>query len=209
MALGEKQYITPVLILIICIILCTGCVSLSCSYIPDQYLQNGWHENLALRNTGMQVFGLEKWCSITYSIEGKYPAFLTITTYKTLILPEKQQLLNQIKNIIQHTFQEQIIINENSEISGSRTLYQNHKSFYLIYEGIDVSNSENITVKLIGEVWTCDTTGSSIICIGIAHTTQADGSKNLQQWSTLVMDLVGSIENCTGSDGLIYNILCH
>ena len=209
MVSGEKLHIVPLVLLFLSIMMFSGCITLTNSYIPDKYLQNGWYENLALRNTGVQVFGLEKWSSITYGVEGKLPAFLTITTYKTLILPDKQHLLKQIENIILNTFQDQIIINKSSKSAGSRILSQHHKSNFLIYDGVDISDKENRLVKLIGEVWICDSSGSSIICVGIAHVTQSDGSENFQQWSIMVMDPVGSIDNCTGSDGLIFNIICH
>jgi hypothetical protein len=40
-----------------------------------------------------------------------------------------------------------------------------------VYNGTDNSKNPSEEVKIIGEVWNCATSGTSIICIGVAQIT--------------------------------------
>jgi hypothetical protein len=185
----------------------SGCVTLSRAYIPDSIITDGWHENTALRNTGSQFLGLEKWSSSTYEINGKYPASLTVTTLKSLILPDEEDLQNRITETIEETFQNRIQLNES--IAGERTILKQHNTMYALYSGTDKIDGKN--VKIIGEVWNCGSSGTSIICIGFSYITDADfpDIENTENWEKIVMDPQGTIEGIIGEEGLIYNIVCH
>ncbi|MCK5261662.1 MAG: hypothetical protein KAJ44_05740, partial [Thermoplasmatales archaeon] len=163
---NKKHIWMTIALMLVLLVAFSGCVNISCSYIPDLVITDGWHENLALRNTGSQFLGLEKWCGSVYEINGKYPASLTVTTIKTLILTDEEELQKKTIETIEETFQDSIQLNESTKLTGERTLLKKHKTMYMIYDGIDINRNEKI--KIIGEVWNCGTSGTSIICIGIA-----------------------------------------
>lgn len=210
MVAGENKHIWMTIALMLALLVAfSGCVNISCSYIPDLEITDGWHENLALRNTGSQFLGLEKWCGSVYEINGKYPASLTVTTLKTLILTDEEELQKKTIETVEETFQDSIQLNESTKLTGERTLLKKHKTMYMIYDGIDINKNKKI--KIIGEVWNCGTSGSSIICIGIAYVTNNENPtiENTENWQKIVMDPSGTIGNFTGEKGLIYNVHCH
>jgi hypothetical protein len=192
---------------LICILFCSGCVQLTKSYVPDTFLLEGWYENTAFRNTGIQLLGLEKWNSITYEIQGRYPASMTITTVKTLMLSNEADLLKKTKETIETTFQNRIHLD--AQTTGERQLANNHQSRYIVYTGSDLQTSES--VNIIGEVWNCGTSGSSVICIGMAYITNKEkpDETNMDQWQILVEDPQGTLNDFVGATGLLYNINCH
>ena len=189
MIAGEnKKHIWMIIALMLVLLVAfSGCVNISCSYIPDLVITDGWHENLALRNTGSQFLGLEKWCGSVYEINGKYPASLTVTTIKTLILTDEEELQKKTIETIEETFQDSIQLNESNKLTGERTILKKHKTMYMTYDGIDTNRNEKI--KIIGEVWNCGTSGTSIICIGIAYITNNGNPtiKNTENWQKIVM----------------------
>jgi len=208
MTLERKKTIWIFITLLLFVfILFSGCVDLTCAYVKEPVISDGWNENTALRNTGTQFLGLEKWCSSTYEINGKYPASLTVTTLKTLVLTDEEEIQIKTRQTIEETFQNSIQLNEN--ISGERTLQNNHKTMYILYDGIDTKKDEN--VKIIGEVWNCATSGTSVICIGVAYVTNKEISdvENTENWQKIVMDSSGTIDGFLGEEGLIDNIHCH
>jgi len=187
----------------------SGCVNLKCSYVPNDFLVNGWYENISLRNTGLHFLGLEKWCNVIYEVKGKYSASLIVTSLKSLFLEDENELYDILKNIIQENFKDKISIIESSKIMGERYNFNNHKTKYIIYDCID--SEKQLAIKMIGEVWNCQTSGSSIICIGIAYTSNEENLtiNNLSNWQKIVEDPYGNIGNYYGEEGLIYNIKCH
>ena len=205
---NKKHIWMTIALMLVLLVAFSGCVNISCSYIPDLVITDGWHENLALRNTGSQFLGLEKWCGSVYEINGKYPASLTVTTIKTLILTDEEELQKKTIETIEETFQDSIQLNESTKLTGERTLLKKHKTMYMIYDGIDINRNEKI--KIIGEVWNCGTSGTSIICIGIAYiTNNGSPTENTDNWQKIVMDPGGTIGSFTGEEGLIYNVHCH
>jgi len=211
MIIGEKK--KQILILIATIIFfftaSSGCVNIKCAYIPDEILSNGWYENLSLRNTGLHFLGMEKWCSSVYELKGKYPASLTLTTIKSILLADEDEINKKIQKIIKENFKDNIQLNESTRITGERTLINSHKTKYIIYEGLDIIKKNKI--KIIGEVWNCGISGSSIICIGIAYISNEENPfvEYIENWKKIVIDPNGSIENLIGQNGLINNVICH
>jgi hypothetical protein len=206
MVRGEQLTLNMIFV-IIALVLCSGCVSLKCAFVPDQVLDDGWYENTALRNTGLQVLGLEKWCSVTYEIQGSYPAFLTITAGKSLVLTEEEELQDRIQEIVENNFQENIELHGNS--SGERRINLNHQTEYLLYQGVHRKTQNK--VKIIGEVWNCGSSGVSIICLGLGYITNEEnpGVEFVDNWEKIVQDPTGSIDHCVGDKGLIYTVRCH
>jgi len=146
MTLERKKIIWIfVTLLLFIFILFSGCVDLTCAYVKEPVISDGWNENTALRNTGTQFLGLEKWCSSTYEINGKYPASLTVTTLKTLVLTDEGEIQKKMRQTIEETFLNDIQLNEN--ISGERTLQNNHKTMYILYDGLDINKDENVKIS--------------------------------------------------------------
>jgi len=207
MVFEEKKKVFFIILIILIIGFFSGCLNLSCANVDTSVVCNGWFENTALRNTGIQFLGLEKWCSLTYEISGKYPAFLTITTLKSLVLADEKEVLKKTKVTIQETFQDNIELTENS--SGERLLKNNHKTLYTLFDGFDVYKKAD--VKIICEIWNCADSGNSVICIGIAYITNKDISDEFyfENWEKIVQDTTGTIDGYNGNMGLIYNVKCH
>lgn len=211
MIIGEikKQILISIVIIFIFFTALSGCVNIKCAYIPDEILSDGWYENLSLRNTGLHFLGLEKWCSSIYELKGKYPASLTITTIKSLLLADEEEINQKTQEIIEKNFIDNIQLNESTKITGERTLFNSHKTKYIVYEGLDIIKKNKI--KIIGEVWNCGISGSSVICIGLAYISNDENPniENIDIWEKMVADHIGSIENHIGQNGLIYNVICH
>jgi hypothetical protein len=205
----KKHIWILIMIILLTLTILSGCVNIKCAYIPDEILSNGWYENLSLRNTGLHFLGMEKWCSSVYEYKGKYSSSLTVTTIKSLLLADEDEMNEKTQEIIENNFIENIQLNVSTKITGERTLYNSHKTKYIIYEGIDVIKKNKI--KIIGEVWNCGVSGSSVICIGIAYISDEEKPLiyNIENWEKIIVDPIGSIENHTGENGLIYNINCH
>jgi len=188
-----------------------GTSKLTHAYVPDNLLDGGWGENLTARADGSQLLGLEKWYSLTYEMEGRYPAYLTVTTFKTLMMMNEKELRDKTMYTIEKALQQGIIIDDDSEINGERVLVNKHKTTYIIYEGNDTTKSPTEKIKIIGEVWNCETSGTSIICIGVAQITDYahnNSMVNTTQWAKIIRDKDG-LRGFIGGDGLIYNVVCH
>jgi hypothetical protein len=194
------------------IVVSSGCIDLKTAYVPGTVVTNGWYENTALRNSGSQFMGLEKWASLTYENSSNYPASLTVTTMKTLVLLDEKELQDRMKQSIQSTLQGRITLNESSVVTGDRYILKAHITRYMVYDAVDGSQDPPEQVKVIGEVWNCGAAGTSIICIGIAQITDTQGNattENMDSWQKIVMDDVGTIGGFTGISGLIFNVVCH
>jgi len=199
------------LIVIVVFAVVFGTSKLTPAYVPDEFLDEGWSENIADRTGGSQLIGLEKWCSSTYEIDGQYPAYLTVTTFKTLVMMSEKDLRDKTTSTIEKALVQGINIDNASEITGERTLNNKHKTTYILYNGSDTTKSPPEKIKIIGEFWNCGTSGTSIICIGFAQVTDyAHGNSmvNTTQWAKIIRDKNG-LEGFTGEDGLIFDVVCH
>jgi len=192
--------ISIVVIILIIITVIFSSNSITESYIDDKYISNGWIEDINDREYNERLFGLEKQASFTYRIDGSYPAYVSVTTIKTLFLMNEKELFDKTVE------------------TGSRILNNTHKTSYVIYDGTD--NSKNISeeIKIIGECWNCAASGTSIICIGYAQITDNaanNSSVNLNNWARILKDKDGTFVNTYGSNifqgenGLIFNVICH
>lgn len=180
--------------------------------IQDKIL-NPWREDVNELQTSSNLFGLEKWSSRTYrNYNSTYPAYLTVTTMKTLFMINENDLLSKTEETIRKAASEGIVIDENSKVTGVRALANGHQTHYIIYDGNDTSKNPNESIKIIGEAWNCGVSGTSIICIGYAQITDNanNGSMDLSFWSKIVSDEVGTLgADYINKDGLIFNVVCH
>jgi hypothetical protein len=181
---------------------------LNAAYIGNNHLGDAWSEDISERESGSHLFGLEKWASFTYrNNDSKFPAYVTLTSYKLIFLMNKDQLKDQTIETINKASDEGIIIDENSKIEGVRTLSNGHTTMYIIYEG---SNSKGEQIKLIGQTWICVISGTSIICIGFAQLTNNTES-NIAAWTKIIRDKtkIFGTGDFQGDDGLLFNVKCH
>ncbi len=180
--------------------LSSGCLELREAYIPSNILTNGWNENIGDREQGSNYFGLEKWFSETY--ENK-DASLTVTTIKTLIMMDMKKLSKKVdEDILSSCGERRITVDMNSRIQGERIIKEGHKTTFIIYNG----SKEDRLYRIIGEVWSCSKSGTSIICLGIIDMSSIYGELN---WEKIVGDPYGNIDDIKRDDGLIYNVNCH
>jgi hypothetical protein len=199
------------LIVIVVFAIVFGTSKLTPAYVPDEFLNGGWSENIADRAGGSQLIGLEKWCSLTYEIDGQYPAYLTITTFKTLVMMNEKDLRDKTTSTIEKGLEQGITIDNSSELTGERALNNKHKTTYIIYNGSDTTKNPPEKIKIIGEFLNCGTSGTSIICIGVAQVTDytnCNSTVNTAQWAKIIKDKNG-LAGFTGDDGLIFNVVCH
>jgi len=199
------------LIVIVVFAIVFGTSKLTPAYIPDEFLNGDWSENIADRTGGSQLIGLEKWCSLTYEIDGQYPAYLTVTTFKTLVMMNEKDLRDKTTITIEKALAQGITIDNLSELNGERALNNKHKTTYILYNGSDTTKNPPEKIKIIGEFWNCGTSGTSVICIGFAQVTDYaydNSTVNTTQWAKIIKDKNG-LEGFTGEDGLICSVVCH
>jgi hypothetical protein len=220
----------------------SGCLEIREAYIEDVYLTD-WE--LIKTNETSVSFGLGKWITNEYSYQKNenYPAFLCVTTVKTLLLMSEDELKKMAFNDLLKDLEEQgVNIDENSIKEGSRKVALGHTTNYLVCSGniskefeklnllsekiklfFNLENKPiefktNESVKIIVEVWNCQESGVSIICIGIAQITNHGlifTYRDTTAWKEVVGDPYGTFidpisdEKIYSNNGLIYNVICH
>ena len=171
------------------------------AYVGNDVLDGGWGENLVKRADDSQLFGLERYVSLTYEIDGLYPASLTVTTIKTPVMMNEQDLRDKTVETIEQASELGIVVDPTTEIIGERLLNNTHKTLYIMYDGNDTSKTPAERIKIIGETWNCGASVTSIICIGVAQITDYahnNVTTNIEQWNKIIEE-----------DGLIFNVICH
>jgi hypothetical protein len=179
--------------------------------IEDFILGDVWSEDISERDSGSRLLGLEKWISYTYrNNDSIFPAYVTVTSIKTLFMMSEDELRDQTLDTIQKAPEQGIVIYEDTKITGERTLDNEHKTMYIIYNGNDTSKEPYEEIKIIGETWNCGTSGTSIICIGFAQITN-NSKTNTTHWVKIIRDKEGTfgLGDFQGNDGLLFNVKCH
>jgi hypothetical protein len=217
---GTKEnriYIVIAIIIVIVIILTVffSTNQLVIAYIEDDVLGTSWIEDIRERDSGSQLLGLEKWASYTYRINDSHPAYITVTSFKTLLMMSEDDLKSKTIDTILSASDQGIVIDEETKIEGERTISQNHKTMYIIYDGNDTSDDTIEQIKIIGETWNCGNSGTSIICIGVAQITDnahGNSNQNYSHWAEIIKDnqrTFGSDIYYDAEGGLIFNVKCH
>jgi hypothetical protein len=192
------------------------------AYIDDSIIGDNWYEDVSGRYFDERSFGLEKQISFMYRFHNsEYPSFLTVNTYKTLFMMNEEDLIEKTIETIENAVKEKnVILNKSSIIKGNRVLKNNHKSLYVLYNGTKSTEDKLDKVHIIGETWNCKESGTSIIVIGYAQTTNVSNDKpqeNISHWAKVVRDEGNTFGNYfdntdyifIGNDGLIFNVKCH
>lgn len=218
----DKRFYSFIAIIIIILIIITVIFSsnkITKAIVDEDVLNNGWSEDISERFYVERLFGLDKQASFTYKINNDtYPAYLSVTTIKTLFMMDESELLDQtVKSMNIETKNYGINLNISSEINGNRVLKNGHITHYVIYNGTDNSKNPSEKIKIIGEAWNCPLSGTSVICIGFAQTTDNSGGNSyeyLDNWARIIKDKTGTFADIynsnkfIGTNGLIYNVIC-
>ena len=178
------------------------------AYIVDNILGVTWSDDINERAGDSQLYGLEKWASYTYkNNDSRFPAYVTITSFKTLFMMNEDELRDQTFNTIKQASEQGIFTSEETKITGERVLANGHKTMYMVYDG---NNTLGEMIKIIGETWNCGSSGTSIICIGFAQITN-NSETNTAHWTKIIRDKEGTfgLGDFKGEDGLIFNVKCH
>lgn len=221
---GNWFYVGIAIFIVVLIILTTlfSTNTLFKAYVEDRFLVNGWLDS-GNRGYSEQLFGLEKQSTFKYivgsSSDEKYTAFLTVTSIKTVFMINEQELLDKtIETIFNAAGARNIVINNSSQFTSSRFLKNDHNTFFVVFNGTQRIGVFVEKVKIIGETWNCAYSGTSIICIGVAQTTDVkngNNSENFIHWAKIIGDEKGtfnniySYNNYRDSNGLIFNVKCH
>jgi hypothetical protein len=206
----NKIYAIIAVIIIVIIILTVFFSSnqLNEAIIKNQFLGDEWIEDIKDRDGGSRHFGLEKWISYTYKNNDlKYPAYITVTSIKTLFMMGEDELYEKTIETIKKASDYGVFINESSKNSGTRDIKNGHKTRYCIFYGNDSSGE---IIKIIGESWNCGISGTSVICIGVAQITNSS-VENYNYWKRIISDKTGTFgtDDYKNIDGLIFNVKCH
>lgn len=206
--------IFTIIVIILAIIFST--TQLTQAYISDEILGDSWSEDINERVEGSQLFGIEKWISFTYRNDNEsYPAYLTVTSFKMFFMISENDLKVKTIETINKASDQGIEIDKNSIISGQRvTKDDEHKTYYYIYNGNDTSKAPFENIKIIGECWNCEKSGTSIICVGVARITDNEHNNpniNITYWVEIIKDKMGTFDPDVykGTNGLIFNVMCH
>jgi hypothetical protein len=201
--------ISIIVVIIFAVLLSTN--ELNPAKIEDFILDDDWSEDIDEQDSSSQLFGLEKSASFTYrNNDVAFPAYVTVTSFKTLFMMSENELRDQTSDTIQKAAEQGIIIDEESKITGERMLNDKHTITYTIYDGNDTSMEPYERIKIIGESWNCGTSGTSVICIGFAQVTN-NSVTNTTYWAKIIRDEEGTFGEgeFQGTDGLIFNVKCH
>ena len=215
--LGENK-IYAIIAVFILIVIVTTVIITSNNYtpakIPFEFLSDDWFQDIEDTTSDSQI--LSSWSSLTYkNYNDSYPAYVTVTTRKTLFMMSEDELMDETIKTIKDASKQGIIVDEATKETGSRILSTGeHMTRYVVYNGFDNSNGVSEEIKIIGETWNCGISGISIICIGFAQATDNmhDNPEVVAtHWAKIVRDEQGTFGTgeYMGQDGLLFNVDCH
>jgi hypothetical protein len=207
-----------------------GCLGLDPAQVPADLVQggggNGWRFNDTASDDEPQSrsFGLVRFQSLSYEDkgdEGGYPARLSLTTLRTVLAPSEEDLRDRARTRVRERAAASGITLEDDPETGSRILASDYESLYFVYDG-NATQAEgdfftrDAPVKILGEVWTCSSSRTSVAVVGLAQVADVryvGGNAIVEEpddrnWREIVADPDGSIEGVTGRDGLVYNMEC-
>jgi hypothetical protein len=205
---GEKEnriYIIIAIIILVVIILSVFFSSntINKAFIDDSILGSLWYEDIEERTDKSQLFGLENIASFTYRNDNQtYPAYVTVTSIKLIFMMNEDDLLKTTEETLNDASEQGIIIEENTKKSGVRELVNGHKTTFIMCNGTDYSKEPSERLKIIGESWNCGSSGTSIICIGVAQITDkknSDSKVDTTFWDEIIDE----------KNGLISYVSCH
>ncbi len=208
----------------------TGCLSLTEARVPQELVEgnsgNGWQVNDTASDDEVRsrLLGLVRFRSIHYEDlgdRGGYPASLSISTLRTPLAPSEDDLRERVREQVVQRAEANGIRFGSDPTTGTRDLAQGYGSRYFVYDGNVTQGEDSIftrdaRVRILGEVWTCQGSRTSIVAVALAQVTDVryvGGQPILvqpddQNWREVVADPQGSIDGIQGQLGLVYNVRC-
>lgn len=209
---------------------CTG--PLAAASIPGSFLGgdggNGWERDAAHSDAAPQAesLGLAQRQTLAYLDDGKggnggYPASLALTTLKLFPAPGESQLRDIVQQQVRQRSEEQGIALGNQALQGSRTLADGHTTLFFVFTGTVTGRgalftTTNATAKILGEVWSCPESGTSVAAVGLAQVSSAQsiggvplpGQEDPRNWRELAGDPRGSVDGQQAGDGVLWHAVC-
>lgn len=211
---------------------CTGGAFVA-ARVPDGLIQgnggNGWDIDGA--NTEAQprseAGGLNQRQNLAYidrpseGGNGGYTASLLVTTLKLFPSPSEGQLRDLLREQVRQRAEDQGIELQGEPTEGQRTLQDGHRTLFFVYTGKiraagEVFTTVDATAKILGEVWTCPESGTSVASVALAQVSSVRSlggipvatNTDTTNWREVAADPAGTIEGQRGADGLVYNVRC-
>ncbi len=206
-----------------------GCFEVTVAHVPAEYLGgkdgNGWSAVPDAAESASGMLGTTKVEVRVYEDPGDrggYPATMSVATLKNLLSPSEESLLEEIRSRVQARAERNGIVLEGDAERGVRTLADGHETRYFLWKGKVTSSgslfrTEDAAVRILGEVWDCRESGTSVAVVGLAQTTSArrvggvpvTSNTNTANWREIVQDAAGTIEGATGDRGLAAHVRCN
>ncbi|MBI4394126.1 MAG: hypothetical protein HY556_10090 [Euryarchaeota archaeon] len=206
----------------------TGCIgAFTVAEVPRELLgANGWQFVQARSDAAPRQanFGLSTIQTKVYQDPGGgsngYPASLSVTTLKGMLLPTEQDLREKVRAAVIAEAEARGIRIGVQETGGERQLKSGHPAFFFEYNGtVERSGfftSSSAEAKIMGEVWNCQQSGTSVVSVALAQTTNVttvggilrQTDENPMNWRELVSDPAATIDGFAGDLGLMWNVEC-
>ncbi|MHB8605599.1 MAG: hypothetical protein ACYDCK_10135 [Thermoplasmatota archaeon] len=209
----------------------SGCLTLVAAHVPNRLLEgaggNGWERDDAHSQTEPTggSFSLERTQTLRYQDAASggagYPGVLYVVTLRAVFTPSPSAVTAKLRDAVSEFASSNNIHLDDSGYSGARHVATGAASSFFVYNG-SVSSSgslfttQNAKVKILGEVFPCEATRTSVVAVGLAQITDVRSiggvpvgtNTDLTTWSEIAGDPDGSIENLRDVNGLVYNVVC-
>lgn len=215
-------------------LLLSGCAGpIPAARVPDSLLQgdggNGWAPDGARSQAvpTTEMLGLVQRQTLSYRDDprdggnGGYSASLVLTTMKLFPSPSEAQLRDILREQVEINAEQQGIRLEGAPSEGARSLQDGHRTLFFIFTGKVTGQGElftttDATAKIVGEVWNCPASGTSVAAVGLAQVSSVRSlggvpiatDVDARNWRELAADPQGSMDGQRGADGLLYNVRC-
>lgn len=212
---------------------CTGGGGLVAARVPDTLIQgnggNGW--DLDPAHTDAQprsdAGGLVQRQNVAYIDQpseggnGGYTASLLVTTLKLFPSPSEAALQDLLEEQVTQRAQAQGIELQGDPVRGQRSLQGGHRTLFFVYTGKisragEVFTTVDATAKILGEVWNCPESGTSVAAVALAQVSSVRSlggipvatNTDTTNWREVAADPQGAVDGERGADGLVYNVRC-
>ena len=180
----HRAKLTPAISFIIILILMAASLpyfGLTRAEVPEEYLDaragNNWrhlpeHDEDMVGLMGM--FGLSIRIYEDNAEDGDgYPAFLSVVTLKFPVMPEREDMLDEMRKYLQEYSEDERVTLEEPPIEGERKTAQGYTYLYFIYNGTAQNGTTRFSVgkemRIVCTAFKADDEKSFVITVGIAQ----------------------------------------